>query len=172
MTSFRLAVLAVCFASILTANAQDQGNIDFRATIGTRNALSEGTCGDGKGQVAGGASVRFYTSPRLSIGPEVLFFGACERQSFTFYHPQISGMIHLAVDLTRGQRILPYVLGGGGFVRHRSLPGRSPVYRFEAAGGGGARIVLSERLFVAPEVQFGGRAAFFRFTGSLGILLN
>jgi hypothetical protein len=173
MTKFRLAVLAVCFAPILSAQAQDKSSIDLRATFGMRNTMTEGTCADGNGQALGGASVRFHATPRVSIGPELLFASACDRQRFTFYHPQMTGMLHLAVDLSDGERFRPYLLGGGGFVRHRSSPaGRSVNYRFEGAGGGGAKIFLSDRVFVAPEVQFGGRVAFVRLTGSLGILIH
>jgi hypothetical protein len=172
MIKFRLAVLAVCFGSILSAQAQDKSTVDLRATFGMRNTMTEGTCFDGNGQALGGGSLRFHASPRVSIGPEVLFVSACDRQTFTFYHPQMSGMLHLAVDLSDGQRFRPYILGGGGFVRHSSLAGRPTRYRLEGSGGGGAKIFLSDRVFVAPEVQFGGRVAFVRLTGSLGILFR
>jgi hypothetical protein len=173
MNRFRLAVLAICFAPILSAHAQDKGSIDLRGTFGMRTAITGGACTNGNGQAMGGASLRFHATSRVSIGPEVLFVNPCDRQTFTFYHPQMSGMLHLAVDLSEGSRVRPYLVGGGGFVRHRSsLSGRPATNRMEAAGGGGVKIFLSDRVFVAPEVQFGGRVAFVRVTGSLGILLR
>jgi hypothetical protein len=173
MIRFRLAALAICFAPILSAHAQDKGSIDLRGTFGMRTAITEGACASGNGQAVGGVSLRFHASSRVSIGPEVLFVSPCDRQIFTSYHPQLSGMLHFAVDLSEGSRVRPYLVGGGGFVRHRSsLAGRSATTRMEAAGGGGVKIFLSDRVFVAPEAQFGGRVAFVRVTGSLGIVLR
>ena len=172
MNQFRLAVLAVCFAPILSAHAQDKPSADLRATFGMRNAITEGTCSSGNGQVMGGASVRFHATSRVSLGPEVLFAKPCDAQTFTFYHPQLSGMLHVAADLGQGRHIRPYLLGGAGFSRHRSLAGRPPTYRTEWSGGTGLKIFVSDRVFVAPEVQVGGRVAFVRVTGSLGILLD
>jgi hypothetical protein len=172
MRQFATVVLLITLFPMLSANGQDKSDIDLRATIGMRNAITEGTCSNSSGQVMGGASLRFHATPRVSIGPEVLFARACEGQTFTFYHPQMTGMLHVALDLSEGQRFRPYILGGGGFVRHRSLAGRAPLYRAEASGGAGAKIFLSDRVFVAPEVQFGGRVAFVRLTGSLGFLLR
>jgi hypothetical protein len=172
MNRFRLAALAVCFTPILSAYAQDKGNIDLRGTFGMRNSITEGTCSNGNGQAMGGASVRFHVTSRVSLGPEVLFVSPCDRQTFTFYHPRMSGLVHLAFDFTKGRRIRPYLLGGGGFSRHRSLAGRPPSYRTEWTGGTGFKIFLGDRVFVAPEVQVGGRVGLMRFTGSLGILLR
>jgi len=172
MNQFRLAVLAVCFAPILSAQAQDKPSADLRATFGMRNAITEGTCSSGMGQLMGGASVRIHATSRVSLGPEVMFASPCDGQTFTFYHPQLSGMFHVAADLSGGRRIRPYLIGGAGFARHRTSLGRPPTYRSEWAGGAGLKIFASDRVFVAPEVQVGGRVAFVRVTGGLGILLD
>jgi opacity protein-like surface antigen len=163
--------LAVCFVPFLSAQAQEKSSVDLRATFGTRNAITEGTCSGGDGQVMGGASLRYHASSRVSLGPEFLFVRSCSRQTFTFYHPQVSGLFQAAVDLGEGSRLRPYLIGGAGFVRHKDSFGQGR-YRAEYAGGGGAKIFLSDRVFVAPEVQTGGRVWFLRFTGSVGIVLG
>ena len=93
MNRFRLAALAICFAPILSAQAQDKSSVDLRATVGIRNAMIEGTCSSGNGQAMGGASLRFHATARVSLGPELLFVSSCDRQTFTFYHPRMSGML-------------------------------------------------------------------------------
>lgn len=108
----------------------------------------------------GGASLRYHVSSRVSVGPEALFAGSCNARTFTFYHPQMSLMLQAAVDLNEGSRVRPYLIGGAGFVRHADLSGRPARYGTEFAGGGGAKIFVSDRVFVAPEVQTGGRVWF------------
>jgi hypothetical protein len=120
----------------------------------------------------GGGSVRYYFSPRLSAGPEVLLVRRCSTQTFTFYHPRISATVYLALDLNQSPRFRPYLLGGVGFVRHGSPPGLPARNSNEFAGGGGVKVFLSDRIFVAPEFQIGGRVWFTRVTGSLGWMLR
>ena len=172
MRRFRIAALALCLAPVLSARAQDKSSIDLRAMVGARNAIIEGTCSHGEGQLMGGASIRYHATPRVSFGPEFLFIGACDQQTFTFFHPQMSGMMDVAFDLGKGRRLRPYFIAGGGFVRHRSLGGRAPLYRAEGWAGLGTKIFVSDRLFVAPEIQAGGGLASARFTTSLGLLLR
>ena len=170
MTRLAAAALAVCFVPLLSLQAQDKSSVDLRATFGMRNGITNDTCASGGAQLMGGGSLRYHVSSRVSVGPELLFVRLCDQQIFTFYHPQMSGMVHLAVDLGKG-RVSPYLLGGAGFVRNRDSFGRSN-YRTEFAGGGGAKFFLTDRVFLAPEVQIGGRVSHFRVTGALGILLS
>jgi hypothetical protein len=170
-TAVVLAV--VCFIQLIPANAQEKSDLEFRATFGGRNAMTEGTCADGGGQAMGGASLRVYLNSRLSTGPEIMLYSACERQTFTFYHPQLSGLMHLAFDVNPGEhRLKAYFIGGVGFVHHRALPGRSSRNRLEYSGGFGTRIFISDRMFVAPEVQGGGQVGFARFSVSLGLMFR
>jgi hypothetical protein len=163
------ALMAVCFVPLLSLQAQENSSVDLRATFGMRNGITGDTCSNG-GQLMGGGSLRYHVSSRVSVGPEVLFVKQCDQQVFTFYHPQMTGMLHLAVDLGKG-RVAPYLLGGAGFVRNRQFNGQSN-YRAEFAGGGGAKFFLSDRLFLAPEAQVGGRVSHFRITGAIGIVLG
>jgi opacity protein-like surface antigen len=165
------AALAVCFVPFLSAQAQQKSSVDLRATFGMRNAIIEGTCSGSEWQAMGGASLRYHVTSRVSLGPEVLYVGSCSRQTFTFNHPQVSGLLHAAVDLNESSRVRPYLIGGGGFVRHKDSFGRSR-YGAEFVGGAGAKIFLSDRVFVAPEVQTGPRVWFVRVTGSLGFVLG
>jgi len=154
----------------LSLEAQDRASIETQISLGKRDAIIEGTCSSGGGQVMLGGSFRYYATQKTSIGPELLYMRPCERQVFTFYHPQVSGMLQIVHDFGRNAHIRPYLIAGAGIVRHRSLYG--PQTKGEIAGGAGVKIFASKRTFIAPELQVGAAAPSVRFKVGFGIVFR
>ena len=88
-----------------------------------------------------GGSGRWYLTPRLSVGPEVVYMVGPDADRDLF----VTGNVTL--DLRRtppaGRRgVIPYVVVGGGVFQHRDRFGHASFVSHEGAftGGGGARI--------------------------------
>jgi hypothetical protein len=66
------------------------------------------------------------------------------------------------------KRVVPYVIGGGGYLRvSDGIVRRFTVGSWVAEGGGGAKIYIQRGVFVAPEVRIGSEV-YVRATVSLG----
>lgn len=165
----RAGALVLFLSAIGFGQTENKPKLELIATLGSRDAI-EDVCAGGGGQFMGGGAVRYHVAPRFSIGPEVLIAQKCDRQTFTFFHPQLSTMVQFVYDLNQ-RRVRPYVIAGVGFVRHRVFGGVAG-YRGEGSGGVGVKFFLSDRTFIAPELQVGGPTTFARITGSIGFVLR
>jgi hypothetical protein len=106
-----------------------------------------------KRTMIGGAG-RAFVSPRVAVGPEFLYLdGRDGEHDWTL-------MGTVTFDVLResaSTRVIPFVVAGAGMVRQTALVGtgfftsRDPTF----SGGGGVRILLGRRWFVAPEVRLG-----------------
>jgi hypothetical protein len=77
--------------------------------------------------------------------------------------------------LDRDRRVVPYGFFAPGLIHHRTSFGQARFSTAEAAFGGGfgARVFLSNRVFVAPQIRFGlADAVFAEVTGSIGFVLR
>jgi hypothetical protein len=157
----------MCGWSVEELHAQDHPSLVLQGSVGAREDIVETACGSGP-QNSFGGSLHYYFTPKTSIGGEFLGFSHCD-QTFTFYAPQMSGMLQITHDFGTG-RVCPYVIGGIGFVLH-SPQNASGLSKPEAAGGGGAKVFLSKRLYVAPEVQF-GTPTIIRYSINMGFILR
>lgn len=118
----------------------------------------------------GGAAYRFHLSPRVSVGPELIYMsGPGEDRDifltgdvwFDFVAPSPSGV----------KRVVPYLVAGGGVMFHRNFLynegtkwfAREPAF----TGGFGVRIPLGERWYVAPEARLGWEMH-IRFSAAVG----
>jgi hypothetical protein len=122
-----------------------------------------------------GAALRYYIYRRLSIEPEVLFMWWGQHDRDVVFTP------HLALDLMPSNgRVVPYVIVGIGVEHHRDqitfrdfFNGNQLVtkkisgFTVSANAGVGAKLFLTDRLFVAPEVR-GGHEPSFRATLGVG----
>ena len=111
-----------------------------------------------------GGGARIYVTPRLAIGPEVVYlsgeFDAREASNLS-----VTG--NITFDFVRDDRklrVVPYLAAGGGYLRQRSLvgsgPGSTALRPFTSgegtvSGGVGVRIGLASRVFIAPEFRLG-----------------
>lgn len=101
-------------------------------------------------RVLGGAA-RFPLSPRLTVGPEVIYFvGPGSDRDLT-----VTGNVWF--DVTRAQRVTPFLVGGAGLFRHSQRLAGGTFSSGEGAftGGGGVRVDLGRGWYVAPEVRVG-----------------
>lgn len=107
--------------------------------------------GDFDHLVVGGA-VRLPLTRRLTVGPEIVYMAGPRTDRDVI----VNGV--LWVDLivpheTKPARVVPYVLVGGGFFTH-SQRGFSST-EGSLTGGGGLRVWVSDRVYVAPEFRLG-----------------
>ena len=112
--------------------------------------------------------MRLYLSPRVSIGPELTYVHdpGGERSLF------LTGNVSIDLLRSRGgrpERVVPFVVAGGGFFRHTDPIGAQEFSHVEGAvtGGGGARIWLSKRIYAAAEGRIGWEPH-IRITGTIG----
>ena len=98
-----------------------------------------------------GTAVRWDVGRHVSIGPELVFMKA--ENDFDLF---LTGK--LVVDFRRTRAVSPYFVADGGLMLHRStFPRQTAFWVREGAVsfGGGARIAITPRLFVAPEMRIG-----------------
>jgi len=104
--------------------------------------------------VAGG-SARWYVSPRVSIGPEVVYMKGPANDRDLFVTGNVT--IDLAGSYGRPSRVVPFVVVGAGLMRHSDRFGSTTFTSSEGAvtGGAGVRGWITERVFVAGDVRLG-----------------
>jgi hypothetical protein len=142
-----LAVLALSAAPGIAA-AQDRPGIAIEGTGGWAGFVDDATKEFG---VIGGG-VRVPITPRLSVGPEISFMIGPSGQRNLFL------IGSLWYDLTPpASPVVPYVVVGGGWYRHRELVGTGPYYSGEGTftGGGGVRVRLGDRVYVGADARIG-----------------
>lgn len=102
---------------------------------------------------AGGG--RFYLTPRLGVGPEIVYM----RGPTTDRDIMATG--NLTFDLLPSdngvRQVNPYLVVGAGLFQHREdLSGGTFTSRETGlTGGGGVRVFLTDRFYLAPEVRLG-----------------
>ena len=176
-----LAAAALVLFCLFPARAQ-QGEltppkVEVKATFG---AAGFGDELDDPHVVAGG-SVRLYLTRRFSVEPELLYMRHSSDDQDYLFTPGV------AYDLTDPtQRVVPYVAGGVGVFHHRGRflgndfnTGQPRFFdtsstTWAATAGGGVKIFLSDRLFVAPDARLGfvGSEPTLRGTVSLGYVIS
>ena len=157
------------------ASAQDtlsRPKVDIKIGGGTSTFGDSGE--DYRHTVVAGA-VRIYVYRRFSIEPEIMYMQRGEHDRDLVFTP------HVAFDLldSRG-RVVPYVIAGVGVEHHRDeftyndfFNGNVLVTRrvsentISANLGVGAKLYLTDRLFIAPDVRVGHEPS-FRATVSVG----
>ena len=99
-----------------------------------------------------GGSARWYLLPRLAIGPELIYFrGPRDDRDVV-----VTG--NLTFDFLAGAHpVTPFVVGGGGFFRHRDKFGGATFTSTEGSftGGAGVRLWIGRQFYVAPEFRIG-----------------
>jgi hypothetical protein len=98
-----------------------------------------------------GAAARWYVLPRVAIGPELVYLkGPRDDRDLV-----ITG--NVTFDFVASPSITPFLVAGGGIFRHSDkFSGRkftSTEGTFTA--GGGVRVPIGERLYIAPEFRVG-----------------
>jgi hypothetical protein len=114
-----------------------------------------------------GGTTRFYLSPRISVGPELVYMRGPGEDRDLF----VTGNVTFDVLSPRAERrVTPFLVVGGGFSRFSDRIGPNDFSSFEGAvtGGGGARIMLTDRLYALGEFRIGWEPH-YRMTGGVGV---
>ncbi|HYE15210.1 MAG TPA: outer membrane beta-barrel protein [Pyrinomonadaceae bacterium] len=107
---------------------------------------------DADAHTVAGGSVRFYLTKRFSIEPELLYMRASQRDEDVVFTPNV------ALDVVDpSNKVVPYVIGGVGVLHHRSDFGffRDSSTGWTASAGGGVKIYITDKLYIAPEARIG-----------------
>jgi hypothetical protein len=116
-----------------------------------------------------GAAGRVYLTPRLAIGPELVYMVG----------PNSDRDLYLTGNLTfdvmrprqgRPRRVTPFLVAGGGFFQHSDRVGTFSYTTYEGAftGGGGVRGWITDRVYALGDVRFGWELH-MRLNGGIGI---
>jgi len=116
-----------------------------------------------------GGAVRVYLTRRFSVEPEFLYMRHDRHDQDYFIE------VNAAYDITDPtKRFVVYGVAGAGNLRNRSDFGGDGIdtsfNTWTASVGGGVKVFLTKRLFVAPEVRV-GREPDVRGTVSVGYVL-
>jgi hypothetical protein len=110
-----------------------------------------------------GAAARWYVLPRVGIGPELVYLkGPGDDRDLV-----ITG--NVTFDFVAGRRITPFVVVGAGMFRHTDTFSGQTFTSTEGSftAGGGVRVPIGERLYIAPELRLGWEPH-YRVTVALG----
>lgn len=155
---------AVLLTLLVTSHvaAQDSGSqskVEIKMTVG---ASDFSTDNESYPHVVVGAATRIHISRHWAIEPEFSYMRRSSNDQDHIFQPNVVYEFH-----PRGTRMVPYLIGGVGVIKHKSVYHGSdfdtgaPVTfdtsytTWSANAGGGLKVFLSKHLFVAPEARIG-----------------
>ena len=147
-------------ATALPAAAQDAGFITLEAQAGYAGFVDDATIDHG---YLGGA-FKARLTPRLSIGPEIVWMRGPQHDRDLFLTGTLTWDLVSARQTGGGEpgrqattRVVPFLMAGGGAMRHEDRFGVETFASWEGAvtGGGGVRIHVGRRWYIAPEFRIG-----------------
>ena len=145
---FRGVVFALLFSSASICHAQTEPRANIEGTLGHAAFLDE----DPIDHFVSGGAFRYRLSPRVSVGPEVIYMVGPGQDRNLF----LTGNLWFHFTEPRAdRRATPYFVLGGGLMRHRSEFIDFVAYEGAVTGGIGVRIALNERWYIAPEARLG-----------------
>ena len=132
------------------ARAQQDRRVTVEAQGGYAGFLDDATIDHG---VIGG-SLKVGLTPRMRLGPEVVWMRGPGHDRDLFLTGTLTWDMR---DPRPSPRVVPYLIAGGGVMLHRDRFLLESFSSWEGAltGGAGARIQVTPRLFVAPELRIG-----------------
>jgi hypothetical protein len=119
-----------------------------------------------------GAAARVYLTPRLAVGPELVYMRGPNSDRDLF----LTGNLTLDVlppRAGRPRRVSPFLVAGAGFSQHRDRFGSLDFTSYEGAftAGGGIRGWISDRIYTFGDVRFGWELH-ARVNGGLGVAVG
>jgi hypothetical protein len=112
-----------------------------------------------------GTAARFYLTPRLAVGPELVYMWGPGSDRDLFLTGNLTFDV-LPPRSGRPRRVSPFLVAGGGFFRHGDRFGSSSEGAFTA--GGGVRAWMGDRVYAFGDVRFGWELH-ARANGGVGI---
>jgi hypothetical protein len=148
----------------LTAFAQDRPSPSLDLSAGWVGFADDGIVSEG---MVGGAG-RFYLSPRIAIGPELLYIGGDSHS-----HLVLTGNLTfdvIAPTAGRAPAVTPFlVVGGGMFQTRESFFGEDYTHTEGAfTAGGGVRAAVGDRITMGVDARIGWEAH-IRINGVVGV---
>lgn len=114
-----------------------------------------------------GGSLRVYLSPRISVGPEIVYMrGPADDRDLFFTGNLTFDVLSPGPD----RRVVPFLVAGGGFFRGSYSIGPQPFSYVEGAftAGGGMRVPINDRWHALGEYRIGWELH-QRVTGGVGV---
>lgn len=140
----RLLVLTLILAAVCSAQ---RGRVDVRGDVGWTGFLDDST----DNHLLLGGSLATYLSKRVSFQPEFQFL---RRSGGIVSHYDLALVANVAFDMrSPGARVVPYLIVGPGIIHTRQ--GRFSNTQMFATGGGGVKVFLNDRWYVAPDFRIG-----------------
>jgi outer membrane protein with beta-barrel domain len=165
-------LISLLFAShVVAQDSGSQPRVEIKMIVG---ASDFGTDDESYPHFVVGAATRIRISRHWSIEPEFSYMRRSANDEDYVVQPNVVYEFH-----PRGTRVVPYLIGGVGIIRHQSVfhdtdfvTGAPITYdtsykTWSASAGGGLKVFISKRLFVAPEARL-GREPTARATVSIG----
>jgi hypothetical protein len=142
-----ISFLAVAALLADTASAQDRPSPALDFSAGWVGFADDGIVSEGMVGSAG----RFYLSPRIAIGPEVLYISGDNHS-----HLVLTGNVTFDVIAPAGRRpprVIPFLVAGGGMFQTRESYFNEDFTHIEGAvtAGGGVRAAVGGRVTVGRE---------------------
>ena len=155
MRTIPAAILAVLCVSVMAHARQNrpEDSVQIRGLFGGAAFFGAET------HKAMGASADFRLARGLRLGPEVIYHIGPGRDR------DITSTLLVSYDFRRLKRVTPFITGGVGLLHH--MEGQWSWNSSTIGGGGGVKVAISRRLFVAGEVRAGWEP-FGRAMGGLG----
>lgn len=155
------ALLILGSASARAQTGSSRASVTFGG--GYAGFLDEGVINHG----AAGAGAEWVLMPRLAVGPELLYMVGPDSDRDLF----LLGVARIGIR-PFSTAVAPYVVAGGGLMRHSNRFGGRSFASTEGAFivGGGVRVRATDRVFIAPEVTAGWEPH-IRASVSVGIAL-
>jgi hypothetical protein len=163
------ALAALLLAPILTvvASAQERPSPALDLSAGWVGFGDDGIVSEG---MVGGAA-RFYLTPRLAIGPELLYISGDNHS-----HLVLTGNLTfdiLAPRAGRAPAVTPFLVVGGGMFQTRESFANEDYTHTEGAftAGGGVRAAVGDRVTVGVDARIGWEPH-IRINGVVGVRLG
>ena len=144
---FITAVAVALSTGIATAQEAHPRAVEF--TAGALMFADDGIVTEGMV----GAAARYYVSPRIGFGPEIVFV-----QGQNHNHVIATGNLTFDfVSSAGGRKVIPFVVAGGGIFHTRDRAPRGGFNSSEGAltGGGGVRGLIHDRVYIGAEARVG-----------------
>jgi opacity protein-like surface antigen len=136
-------LLLLLHASTALAQSAERGQFELRGVGGYSTFIDESS----QDHFVAGGSAHYYITRRLSVGPEFVYMYRNESDQ------DVTASAHVAWDFKGNSRVQPYVAGRIGVLRH--FAPRFAVNSWAYGAGLGAKIALTDRLFLTPEFSIG-----------------
>jgi len=119
-----------------------------------------------------GTAARLYVTPRISIGPELVYMRGPGSDRDVFLTGNLTFDV-LRPHTNQPARVTPFLVAGGGFMEHRDRFGSSDVTSYEGAftAGGGVRGWITPRVYAVGDLRVGWELH-VRANGGIGIRLG